>query len=135
MAMAWCIQNSPLSITPIRISTTTARRIYEASKADIERMEKEYFDGVGVFTELYKTLNTTDFDDTLSVSRFTKEQVVEYLLYCLHALSKRAMYNYKSEQKIKSRKPWKIALFFQKVRQILIPSKKTGWIVKRDTSF
>jgi hypothetical protein len=92
--MAEAIQNSPLSITPIRISKQTTKKIYKKAKKDIEMMEKLYFDGNKIFTEHYKSLKNAHFDDTLSISKFKREQLSNYLLSCMRILSERAITYY-----------------------------------------
>ena len=128
--MAEVIQGSPLSITPLRISTSTAKEIYEKSKTDIETLEKRYFAGQRFLSEQYYTLKTSDFDDTLSISTFTVEQLSEYLLSCMHILAERAVENHQSVQdllamknnldwelsEIKKSKAWKAISAFRQIR-------------------
>ena len=54
------IRYSPLSKTPLRISTRTAREIYENSKAGIQLLEEQYFGGEKPFSEYYNMLQTTN---------------------------------------------------------------------------
>ncbi len=81
------IQNSSLSRTPLHISRKTARKIYKDSKADLDYVENKYFSGKRIFSDLYKSTKFTEFDDTISLSVFSKEDVTEYLLSCLYSLS------------------------------------------------
>jgi hypothetical protein len=134
--MSEAIQRSPLSKTPLRISKSTAKEIYEKSKADIEFMEERYFGGRKYFTEQYNLLKTTDFDDTLSISTFTPEQLSEYLLSCMHVLAERAVEKHKLVQDlleiknvsendllgITSSKVWKLVLFLRRIRVRLAPN-------------
>jgi hypothetical protein len=132
--MAEAIQNSQLSATPLRISTSTAKLIYEKSKANIEFIEDQYFEGRKYFTEKYNTLKTADFDDTLSISAFNLEQLSEYLLSCMHTLAERAVFSHKESLKlkqdlldlikIKNSKAWKILLFFRRVRAMFGTNKR-----------
>ena len=98
------IQSSPLSKTPLGISKSTAKEIYEKSKADIEFIEERYFEGKRLLSEQYNTLKTSDFDDTLSISTFTAEQLSEYLLSCMHILAERAVKSHQSVETLVSTK-------------------------------
>jgi hypothetical protein len=73
--MAEVIQNSLFSRTPLKISTKPANDIYKKSKFDSDFLEERYFDGRNYFNEYYNTLQTTDFDDTLSIYRFNSEEL------------------------------------------------------------
>jgi hypothetical protein len=85
--MSKTIQNSPLSRTPLQISRKTARKIYKESKADLEYVEDKYFDGKRLFTDFYRSTKFPEFDDTISLSAFSQEELGEYLLSCLYSLS------------------------------------------------
>ncbi|HSJ88502.1 MAG TPA: hypothetical protein VK909_14925, partial [Anaerolineales bacterium] len=122
--MAEAIQSSPLSITPLRLSRNTAREIYEKSRADVEMVEKRYFGGKRFLSDQYNILKTSEFDDTLSISNFTVEQLSEYLLSCMHVLAERAVegyWTYEELIEIKNSKTWKIILVFRRLRVTLAP--------------
>lgn len=105
------IRDSQLSRTPLRISTKTAKEIYENSLSDIEYLEERYFNGRKYFTEHYNTLQTTEFDDTLSISTFEPEQLSEFLLSCMHVLAERTLES----------RSWKFVSLIRKIRDALVP--------------
>lgn len=115
------IRNSHLSKTPLRISTKTAKEIYENSLSDIEYLEERYFNGRKYFTEHYNTLQTSQFDDTLSISTFEPEQLSEFLLSCMHVLAERTL----------DSKSWKFVSLIRKIRDTLLPPNSRYWRVLR----
>jgi hypothetical protein len=112
--MAEAIQSSPLSTTPLRISTSTAKEIYEKSRNDFETLERRYFAGKRFLSEQYDRLKTSDFDDTLSISTFAVEQLSEYLLSCMHVLAEEL-------SEIRDSKAWKAVVAFRRLRVTLVP--------------
>lgn len=120
------IRNSPLSRMPLHISTTTAKEIYEKSKSDIEFLEERYFDGRKYFTEHYKSLQTTEFDDTLSITTFEPVQLSEFLLSCMYELAGYAVEGDRLAQELKRMKNsrlWKFVSLIQKICDFLVPRK------------
>jgi hypothetical protein len=122
------ISNSQQSRTSLRISTSTAKEIYENSLADIQYLEERYFDGRNFFTEHYNTLQTTDFDDTLSIATFEPEQLSDFFLSCMYELALYAIEGDRSAQELKRMKNsrlWKFVSFLQKIiqrsRHFLLP--------------
>lgn len=105
------IRNSPLSTTPLRISTMTANEIYQNSKDDMEFLEKEYFGGNQYFTDYYKAFKTIEFDDTLSVSNLDPEKLSEFLLSCMRVLAEHTVND----------DEWKVLQFLRRIRTTLAP--------------
>lgn len=118
------IRNSPQSRTPLHVSTQTAKEIYEDSLADIKYLEERYFNGRKYFTEHYNTLQTAEFDDTLSIATFEPAQLSEFLLSCMYEIAGYAVEGDRVAQELnrmKNSRLWKIVSLIQKIRAFLLP--------------
>lgn len=118
------IRYSPQSRTPLQISEKTAREIHKDSLTDIRYLEERYFNGRKYFTEHYNTLQTTQFDDTLSVAALEPVQLSEFLLSCMHELARRVVEGDRSAQELKRMKNsrlWKFVSIIQKIREFIVP--------------
>jgi hypothetical protein len=122
--MRQTITSSPLSRTPLRISTRTAEMIYESSKSDNDYIEKQYFNGRKHFTDFYNNLRTVEFDDTLAISNFDPEKLAEFLLSGMHSLAERVLVaqdKLAQFEQVQNSFLWKTMLAIQKFLNKLFP--------------
>jgi hypothetical protein len=90
--MVEALLSSPRQGTKIGISDVTIDEIFERSKADIAKMEGQYFRGERCFSDMYARMPRSSFDDTLSCANLTLNGLAEYMLSCMRVLSDRALY-------------------------------------------
>lgn len=97
----WMIESlmrSAFARTPLKISRSTADRIYEQARENIEFIEHRYFGDEKVFTRYYNSLKFEEFDDALTWKNIPPEKLVRYLVSCMRFLSDRGVFYYRENR-------------------------------------
>jgi hypothetical protein len=92
--MAEALQLSPLDVTPVEMNRETSQDIYDKCLGDSQMMNERYFSRTDPWNVYFKSKKTRDFDDFLSISRLTSEEVSKYMLSSLKILADRAVHYY-----------------------------------------
>lgn len=92
--MAEALQLSPLDVTPIEMNRATYQDIFDKCLGDSQMMNERYFAKTDPWKVYFKSQKARDFDDLLSISRLTSEEVSKYMLSSLKILADRAVHYY-----------------------------------------